>query len=178
MIIGYVRETLDNDVQPQRQAILKYANQHHDGVHFELIEESLRTRLSGSAPSDVLVVYCLECLAKSRLELFETMKIIRTKNIHLVSLLDGIDTTTPNGVAIFNAIERLERFEKNLSREREKIASSTPKPRRKVGGRPPVIQSVKEDIRRRYARGNSASLLAKEYGIGRSTIYKILNEPK
>lgn len=48
--------------------------------------------------------------------------------------------------------------------------------RGRVGGRPAIDEKTKKRVRALFEAGESANDIAMEYGIGRTTVYKILNK--
>lgn len=48
--------------------------------------------------------------------------------------------------------------------------------RGRVGRRPAIDDKVKKHVKALFEAGESATDIAKEYGIGRATVYKILKE--
>ncbi|WP_349294155.1 helix-turn-helix domain-containing protein [Lysinibacillus sp. Bpr_S20] len=50
--------------------------------------------------------------------------------------------------------------------------------RGRIGGRPAIDEKTKKHVRALFDAEESATNIAKEYGIGRATVYKIINEQK
>lgn len=189
MIIGYVRvSTQDQNLDSQIRAIEEYAlRQKGELKIFE--EKASGTRVNRSELSkaldptvlregDTFVVYRLDRLARSVKQLHEIAELLDERKVNFVSLQDNIDTKTATGKAMFGMIAVFAEFERNLIAERTKAGLESAKVQGKLGGRPALKESTKERVRQLYSRGVSASELAKEYNIGRSTVYKILNEEK
>lgn len=184
MIIGYARvSTSDQNLDMQLRAFEKYAEE--AGEEIKVYQEKESTRKSRPElqkamdmlrKGDTFIIYKLDRLARSAKELHEKAEILEKKGVNFVSISDSIDTTTAAGRAMFGMLAVFAEFERGLVQERTKAGLEAARKRGKVGGRPTVTDSVKKHVRTLYAAGHSASDISKEYGIGRSTVYKILNE--
>jgi DNA invertase Pin-like site-specific DNA recombinase len=71
---------------------------------------------------------------------------------------------------------RFAEFERNLIRERTKAGLEAARKKGHKGGRPPLTQSQKNQIIKLFEAEERANDIAKENGIGRSTVYKVVNE--
>lgn len=69
-------------------------------------------------------------------------------------------------------------FERDIIHQRTKAGLDAARKRSRVGGRPAINEKVKKRVRTLFKSGESANDIAKEYGIGRATVYKIINESK
>lgn len=185
MIIGYGRvSTADQSLDVQTDAIEKYAKEH--GQELRLFtekksggkrdREALAQAMDMARKGDVFVIYKLDRLARSTKDLLEITEELARRGVQFVSINDQLDTTTAAGKAMFGMLAVFAEFERNIIRERTDAGLQAARRRGRVGGRPTVEEATKKRVRMLYAAGESASDIAKEYGIGRSTIYKIINE--
>jgi DNA invertase Pin-like site-specific DNA recombinase len=187
MIIGYARvSTKDQSLNSQIDAIKKYAAERGEQVEIFTekqsgakkdraeLENAMRTVRAG----DTFVIYKLDRLARSTKQLYELTDKLQDRGSDFVSLQDNIDTTTAAGRAMFGMLAVFAEFERNMIQERTQAGLQAARRRGKVGGRPALDAKTKQHIRTLYSGGESAADIAKEYGIGRSTIYKVLNEQK
>ena len=69
---------------------------------------------------DTLVVWKLDRLGRSLQQLIETLEKLKKRNIHLVSLTEDVNTSTPTGILFFQLIAMLAEFEHNIISERTK----------------------------------------------------------
>jgi len=185
-VIGYVRVSTDEqNLEMQIIAIERYAKDNDMEVvmYSEKISsrakkrEQLQNAIKAATEGDVFVVYKLDRLARSAKELYELTGELERKKVDFVSTSDKqVDTTTTMGKAMFGMMAVFAEFERDIIRERTKSGLEAARKRGKVGGRPKIDDKVKRQVKALYASGESAIDIAKEYGIGRSTIYKILNE--
>ena len=77
---------------------------------------------------------------------------------------------------MFGMIAVFAEFEKNLIQERTRAGLEAARKKGHTGGRPPLTQNQKTQIIKLFEAGERATDIAKEYGIGRSTVYKVVNE--
>jgi DNA invertase Pin-like site-specific DNA recombinase len=185
MIIGYARvSTEDQHLDMQIESIEKYAVDKNDRLLLFSEKESggkadrkeLKKALELLQQGGTFVIYKLDRLARSTKQLYEIHEELEKRGINFVSLSDSIDTTTAAGKAMFGMIAVFAEFERNLIRERTKAGLEAARKKGHKGGRPPLTQSQKNQIIKLFEAGERANDIAKEYGIGRSTVYKVVNE--
>ena len=187
MIIAYARvSTSEQNLDMQIQAIEKYAAK--KGEPFEIYSEKesggkadrkeLDNAIKAAQKGNTFVVYKLDRLARSTKHLHELTEKLTEKGVQFVSIVEDIDTTTAMGQAMFGMMAVFAQLERTMIQERTQAGLEAARKRGRVGGRPITSEDTKRRVRALYAAGESATDIAKEYGIGRSTIYKILNEVK
>lgn len=101
---------------------------------------------------------------------------MRERDIDFVSISDSFDTSTATGKAMFGMLAVFAEFERDIIQQRTKAGLEAAKKRGKIGGRPAIDEHKKRQIRKLYEAGESAADIAKEFGIGRSTVYKVLKK--
>lgn len=184
MIIGYARVSMDDqNLSVQIDAIKEFCA----GNEYEIYQEKESTRKNREQlhqaikmlrKGDTFVIYKLDRLARSVRELYEIVEKLKDKGVNFVSLNDSIDTSTAAGKAMFGMLAVFAEFEREINRERTQAGLKAARKRGRVGGRPVIEDPVKRQVIKLYNSGESATDIAKEYGIGRSTVYKIINEKK
>src|SRR5436853_1979141 len=80
----------------------------------------LRDALDFLRPGDTLVVWKLDRLARSLIQLIETIDELHKRECGFRSLTEAIDTTTAGGRLIFHIFGALAEFERSIIRERTK----------------------------------------------------------
>jgi len=184
-IIGYGRvSTEDQHLDMQQQVIEKYAAD--KSLELVMYVEKISSRkeertelknaIKAAASGDIFVVYKLDRLARSTKELYTLTEELNKKGVLFVSIHDNLDTTTPTGRAMFGMLAVFAEFERDIIQQRTKAGLEAARKRGRLGGRPPLELATKKRVKTLYKAGDSASDIAKEFGIGRSTVYKIINE--
>lgn len=184
MIIAYARvSTNDQNLSVQLQAFEKYAAEQPEEMRIFQEKEStrknrpeLKNALETVRAGDKFIIYKLDRLARSTKELLEIAEMLQSKGVEFISINDQIDTTTAAGRAMFGMLAVFAEFERAMIQERTVAGLDAARKRGKVGGRPSLDNKTKKHIRTLYAAGTSAKDISKEFGIGRSTVYKVLNE--
>ncbi|WP_025116592.1 recombinase family protein [Lysinibacillus fusiformis] len=186
-IIGYCRvSTEEQNLDMQEQAIERYAKE--KGFELILYVEKISSRkierqelehaMKAATHGDLFVVYKLDRLARSTKELYTLTEQLKEKGVEFASIHDAFDTTTPTGKAMFGMLAVFAEFERDIIQQRTKAGLESARKRGRIGGRPAIDEKTKKKVRALFEAGESANDIAKEYGIGRATVYKIINENK
>jgi DNA invertase Pin-like site-specific DNA recombinase len=77
-------------------------------------------------------------------QLIETVDDLSGRGIHLRSLNESIDTTTPAGKLIFHVFGALGESERELIRERTMAGLQAARAKGRVGGRPRKLRAMAE----------------------------------
>jgi len=125
---------------------------------------------------DTLVVTKLDRLARSARHLGEIMETLTDKNAHLKIMDLGIDTGTATGELVVNLIGAIAQFERKMMLERQREGIAKAKSEGKYKGRKPTARAKSDEVLRLKSEGVSATQIAKEVGIGRASVYRILND--
>jgi DNA invertase Pin-like site-specific DNA recombinase len=137
------------------------------------LTDLLDTLLAG----DTLVVWRLDRLGRSLRHLIETVADLEARGVGFRSLEESIDTTTPGGKLVFHLFGSLAEFERSLVRSRTVAGLAAAKKRGRVGGRPPVMTPQKLRAAQKLHRdGTSIPEIAQTLGVGRTTVYRHLQE--
>lgn len=125
---------------------------------------------------DVVVVTRLDRLARSVADLHHIVARLEAKRVGLKILDMAIDTTTPTGRLLMNLVGSIAQFEREimLARQREGIAKA--KAENKFKGRQPTARRKASSVVSMHSAGKKPTDIAKELGIGRSSVYRILAE--
>ena len=86
----------------------------------------------------------------------------------------AVDTTTPNGRLMLNMLAAFAEFETDLRSERQKEGIAKAKARGVYKGRPVTLP--RDQVKALKAEGLGATEIAKRLGIGRASVYRLLNE--
>lgn len=136
----------------------------------------LRTVLDFIGRGDTLVVTRIDRLARSLGDLQDIVRELKAKGASLVATEQPIDTSTAAGKAFLDMLGVFAEFETNLRRERQMEGIA----RAKAAG---VYKGGKtriavDEVRRLSREGVGPSAIARQLGIGRASVYRLLGERK
>ena len=140
----------------------------------------LKNALDFVREDDVFVVTKLDRLARSVVDLSNIVQRLDEKNVDLVVLDQGIDTTNIYGKLQFNILAAIGEFERGLIRERSREGRERAIARGvKFGANPKLtpdeIQMLLNDF---DSPGLSKPEIAKIYGISTSSVYRLYYESR
>jgi DNA invertase Pin-like site-specific DNA recombinase len=179
--IGYARvSTNGQDLALQHEA-LKAAG--CGKVYAEKISGARSDRpqlarmLKALAPGDTVIVTRLDRLARSTLDLLHTVDVITKAGAGFRSLADAwADTTTPHGKLMLTVLGGLAEFERSLIMARTQAGIQRARERGVAFGRPTKLNAKQRRmIAERYAAGETAAVLAREFNVGEATVWRALN---
>lgn len=182
MLVGYARtSTLDQKASIEAQArdltaagCEKLFSEQVSSVDVTN-REQLAQALDFIREGDALVVTKLDRLARSVGHLLTIMETIKAKGADLRILSMGIDTATPTGKLMLTVLGGIAEFEREIMLERQREGIAKAKADGKYKGRKPTARAKEEDVLRLKAEGVGATEIAKRLGIGRASVYRILD---
>jgi len=122
---------------------------------------------------DKLVVWKLDRLARNLNDLTTIVESLRDKGASLEILDQKIDTATATGKAFLQMLGVFAEFETEIRKERQLAGIAKAKAEGKYRGKQPSI--APEKVRELKDKGMGATAIAKELGIGRASVYRLLN---
>jgi DNA invertase Pin-like site-specific DNA recombinase len=125
---------------------------------------------------DTLVVTKLDRLARSVPHLVAIQERLASKGVALKVLDMGLDTNTAQGRLMLNVVGSIAQFEREIMLERQREGIAKAKADGKYKGRKPTARAKAKDVKQLQASGMGATDIAKELGIGRASVYRILAE--
>lgn len=177
---GYARvSTTDQDLTIQREA-LKAAGcevireEKISGISRQGRKE-LETLLEFLRSGDTLVVTRLDRLARSMDDLSSIVRELQSNGVSLRATEQPVDTGTAAGRAFFQMLGVFAEFETNLRKERQMEGIAKAKAKGVYKGRKPSID-VAEVKRLRNEEGKGATEIARQLGIARTSVYRVLHE--
>jgi DNA invertase Pin-like site-specific DNA recombinase len=141
--------------------------------------EELDKLLEQLRSGDILVVYSLDRLGRTVLQLINLITVFKEKGIHFKSITEGaFDTTSPMGEAIFQIIAVLKSVEVNVLKERTRSGLDAARARGRLGGRPVgSYNKVKAAAAATlYQKETSIRKICDTLKISRSTLYEYLRK--
>lgn len=174
---GYARvSTTDQDPSIQEEA-LKAAG--CETIRSEKVSGSSRagrheldTMLQFLRGGDTLTVTRIDRLARSVYDLQAIVRELTAIGVTLRATEQPIDTGTATGKCFLDMLGVFAEFETNLRKERQMEGIAKAKARGVYKGRKPRIDA--DEVQRLKAAGVGASAIAKQLGIGRASVYRIL----
>jgi len=183
--IGYARvSSTGQDLTVQLDKLRSYCCTAEDGIIFQEKRSGttdnrpeLQACLKHLRAGDVLVVTKLDRLARSTLHLTQIADDLQTRDIGLKVLDQDIDTSTPTGKLLFNMLASIAEFETALRSERqlEGIAKALAKGV-KFGAKAKLTPEQVEELKQKRAQGVLIKDLMTEYGLGKTTVYRLLSD--
>ena len=123
---------------------------------------------------DTFVVTRLDRLARSVRNLMEIVDILTAKSVSLRILSMGIDTSTPTGKLILTMLGGVAEFERTIMLERQREGIAKAKREGKYKGRAPTAMAKASEALALLKGGMRATEAAKQLGISRRSVYRIL----
>lgn len=122
----------------------------------------------------------LDRLARSVLDLAQITTEIAAKKVDLVVLDQSIDTGTPTGRLLFHMLAAIGEFERDLIKERAADGIARAKAKGvKFGAKSKLSAEQIAALRNAFANPETdRKKLARDYGIGRATLYRICSESR
>lgn len=182
MNIGYVRvSTIEQNEARQIKALEKH---NIDKWYIEKVSAKdtnrpkLQEMLEFAREGDTIYIHDFSRLARSTKDLLELIEQMQKKGIHLVSNKENIDTSTPTGELMVTMIGAINQFERRnlLERQREGIAIAKAKGKYRGRKEIEVDKNFKAGYERYLNRELNKVQLAKELGISRPTLDKLIKQ--
>lgn len=138
------------------------------------VRPQLEACLKALRPGDTLIVWRLDRLGRSLVDLIRITQELQARGVAFASLTEKIDTQSPTGKLIFHVFGALAEFERNLIRERTLAGLKAARARGRTGGRPKKLSPKDLKTIRALLRTREVPVgtIAEQFGISRSTIYR------
>jgi DNA invertase Pin-like site-specific DNA recombinase len=182
MLLGYARvSTDDQKLDLQRDALIKAGVQPNHIYEDKLSgarsdRPGLDAVLKAARDGDTLVVWRLDRLGRTMVDLIKLVTDLEGRGVGFRSLTESIDTTTPGGKLIFHVFSALAEFERNLTRERTRAGLLAARARGRVGGRKRVMTERDVAVAKTLLREGSLTVeeVAEQSGVSIATLYRYL----
>lgn len=132
----------------------------------------LETLMEFMRSGDTLTVTRIDRLARSVKDLQDIVHELRTKGVALKATEQQIDTSTAAGKAFLDMLGVFAEFETTLRKERQLEGIAKAKAAGVYKGRKQEIDVA--EVRRLKAEGMGGTEIAKKLGIGRASVYRVL----
>ncbi len=181
MIVGYVRvSTVEQNESRQLVTMERYNVEKlfQEKVSAKDINrEELNKMLDFVREGDSIVIHDFSRLARSTKDLLHIMELLESKGVNLISTKENIDSSTPTGKLMLTMIGAINEFERTNMLERQREGIAIAKAAGKYKGRKEIKLENFEDYYNKYLRREfNKSQLAKELGVSRPTLNKLVKE--
>jgi DNA invertase Pin-like site-specific DNA recombinase len=183
-LLGYTRiSTVHQDDQLQRDALLK-AGVLSEHIYSDVVSGSrdVRTRpgmmklLQFVRAEDTIVVWRIDRLGRSLLDVLATVADFRVRGIQVQSISDGIDPSTTSGRLLLHMLSTLAEYERELIIERVNAGIAAARTSGTIFGRPlsdpELIKQKLQVVQAARAGGKGAAAAAQLVGWSRATFYR------
>ncbi|MBB2959637.1 recombinase family protein [Pseudoclavibacter helvolus] len=183
-LLGYTRvSTATQDAQLQLDSLVAVGVQKRDifadvtsGSRTAIERPGMKRLLEHAEAGDTLVVWRVDRLGRSLIDVLNTVNLLRERGINVRSVSDGIDPATSTGRLMLNMLATLAEYERELIVERVNAGIAAARQNGTKFGRPlsdPVQVAEKlqvvVDARK---RGRTAEEAARLVGWSRATFYR------
>ena len=182
--IGYTRvstvaQTLDQQQTALEAAgVTKFFSDTMSGARDD--RPGLAELLAYVRDGDTVVVWKLDRLGRNLGHILATVKELTERGVTLVSVTDGIDSSTAAGRMMIGVLGSLAEYERELIKERTALKRAASRAHGTKFGRPRKVSDTEHiaTARRMKADGHTGRAIAKYLGVSRATLYRYLDEDR
>ena len=179
-VYGYARvSTEDQNLDLQINALKEAGCKHIlsdfgvGGTSKKRVE--LNSLLERLEPGDTLIVWRLDRLARSMIELVEVVQDLRSRDVTFRSLCEYIDVDSAFGELVLHILSAISHFERALIIERTRAGIEAAKEKGvKFGRRPALGENELCEALSLVGSGMPVSDVAEQLQVGTSTLYRYL----
>lgn len=181
--IGYARvSTYEQNLDLQLAALQAagcseiFTDHGVSGASFD--RPGLADLLTSLKPSDMLVVWRLDRLGRSLVELVRLISELGARQVEFRSLSETIDTSSPGGRLVFHLLAAMAEFERSLISERTRAGMAAAQARGKHVGRQPALTAQQlEQARIEIDKpGADIATIADRYGVHPRTLRRVVKQ--
>ena len=135
----------------------------------------LQAALNALGSGDHIVVWRLDRLGRDFRHLVDIAEELRGRQANIISLSEGIDTSSSIGEVVYRLICVFADFERSVIVERTRAGLAAAKARGvKLGPRSKLSPAMVDKAREYIAEGMHIEAVAEGYGVSRSTLYRYI----
>ena len=138
----------------------------------KLIESARRREI------DLVLVWRLDRWGRSLVDLVSTLQELTALEVGFVSLSEALDLTTPSGRALAGMLAVFAEFERDILRDRVKAGIDQARKDGKPHGRPKTAGKLIPEMRQLRKDGMSKRAIAKQLGVSRTSVIRLLRSRK
>jgi DNA invertase Pin-like site-specific DNA recombinase len=170
MVVGYIRVSKnEQNTDLQKDALKKYGCEkifHEKLSGARKIRPEYEKMNAQLREGDVVVVWRVDRLGRTTLELIKLMVELRERGIHFISDTEGINTDTPMGKIWFMLCAVMAENEREVNIERTRAGLASARARGRLGGRPAGLSDKAK---------NKAAIAVSLYKEGKMTTMEIID---
>ena len=181
--------THDQQTLPmQMSAMLDYAKKRRWAVVIEVKDvgsgattRQKREKLIESARRreiDLVLVWRLDRWGRSLVDLVSTLQELTALEVGFISLSEALDLTTPSGRALAGMLAVFAEFERDILRDRVKAGIDQARKDGKPHGRPMTAGKLVPEMEQLRKDGTSKRAIAKQLGVSRTSVIRLLRSKK
>ena len=122
------------------------------------------------------MAWAIDRVGRSLIDLLGTIQTLEACGVDLYLDQQAIDTTTPAGKLMFQITGAFAEFERSMIRQRVRAGLKRAVEKGATLGRPKISPDVEKRIRSQLRRGKGILKVARELGLGTSTVQRIARE--
>jgi len=176
--IGYARVSTDDQDTGAQLAALKRARcskifeDRASGAGID--RPQLQAALKELEPGDELIVWKLDRLSRSLLQILQLLSLIEEKGAAFRSMTEAIDTTTPAGRALMQMVGTFAEFERAIIRERTKAGIAQARANGVTLGRRRKLTGDQVSAALELLKNKSIAQAAAVLSVGQATLKRAL----
>src|SRR5215471_6509624 len=179
MRVGYVRvSSVDQNAVRQLDGITVERTVTDKASGKDTTRPKLDEMLAFVRDGDTVIVHSMDRLARNLDDLRRIVRTLTGKGVQVEFVKENLTFTgedSPMATLLLSVMGAFAEFERALILERQREGIASAKQRGVYTGRKPALTATQaQQLRERAAAGESKSLLAKEFGISRETVYSYL----
>lgn len=179
MLYGYARvSTSDQNTAIQYDAFMRagvsdIVEEKRSAVKVRPVLDALLKRIG---PGDTLVVYKMDRLARSLIQLLSIMAMLESRGASFRSLTESIETSTPAGRLFLQMLGSFAEFERSLIKERVVAGQRAARERGQRWGRPRAMSpDVESEVVTLYRTGYfTMAVLGDVYGVTEESVKRAI----
>jgi len=177
-LIGYARVSTEEQSLDMQIKALERAGVDRADIFVEKVSGAASKRykldeaLADLRPGDTFVVWKLDRVARSLIDLLRRMKSIDDAGAKFMSITEAIDTKTIGGRLLLNVLGAIAEFERDLITERTRAGVKRAQEQGVQFGQPEKLSGAqKREAAKLRKQGVSVREIAKQYKVSAQTIY-------
>lgn len=180
ILIGYARATdASQPLAPQLSRLRELGCSQifsDQGTGIAVQRPGLDAALAELGPDTKLIVVRLDRLAWALRDLVDLLSAVVASGAGFQSIVDGIDTDDPaaNGMSVF--VPALKTFSGHVVVDRQFARRPLIAGRTRLGGSRKLSDEQRAEVKRLVGAGAQKAVVARQFGISRMTIYRLLGE--